>query len=249
MLDGSGGVFLTLLTESYAVRALLGSLAAVGLATLAVSTGMVRSGLARRLLILGPVLTAVAASITAVRANAGFLPSVGWGGSAPSLSFEALQGLTAAGLGVDLLLVLYGTVVGTLVLRRVFGMVTVRRVLARASRPARNSGLMRMTRKLSRKMGIPTPQVLLLRRCPGGAFTVGTLHPIVAVDPQLLRQLDDRELEGLLAHELAHIRRRDNLLWLGVGIARDLSFFLPPMHLAARWLRLEQEESADELAS
>jgi hypothetical protein len=47
----------------------------------------------------------------------------------------------------------------------------------------------------------------------------------------------------------AHVKRGDTAVsWL-VGLFRDLTFFLPPVHLAVRWLSHEQEESADELAS
>jgi beta-lactamase regulating signal transducer with metallopeptidase domain len=96
---------------------------------------------------------------------------------------------------------------------------------------------------------LPVPRLLLLPGCPGGAFACGALRPLVAADPCLLPALDDGELEGLVAHELAHLRRRDPLLCLLVGAFRDLTFFLPTVHVAARWLRHEQEESADEVAA
>ena len=72
-------------------------------------------------------------------------------------------------------------------------------------------------------------------------------HPDAKCVLDLVEQLDTRELEGLLAHELAHIARRDVPLNVAIGVIRDLTFFVPPLHLAARWLRQEQEHAADDL--
>ena len=106
-----------------------------------------------------------------------------------------------------------------------------------------------MTRRLAAQMQVRAPRLLTLAHCPGGAFAYGSRRPRIALDPDLLERLDDKELEGLLAHELAHVARRDGAIGLVVGLVRDVTFFLPALHTAARWLRKEQEESADELAS
>jgi hypothetical protein len=151
--------------------------------------------------------------------------------------------------GIDVLLLGYGLSASVLVARRLLGAVRARRLLSVAV-PADDHCLAVATvARLSRRMGLRTPRVLLLGDCPGGAFTIGLRRVFVAVDPALLEQLDERELEGLLAHELAHVARRDGLVQTLVGVCRDLTFFLPAVHLAARWLRREQEESADEVAS
>lgn len=253
-VQGSGGFFLSLLTESFAVRALLGSLAATGCAALAVRLGWVQSSRARRILVLAPVVTVAVAAVAVAREGGTYLPQlwVASGGSGPASQILQLLGefrIVSTSGGFDVLVLAYCAVVGVLTTRRIVGMIACRRLLWRAESPAAGAPEAALTYRLSRRMGIDPPRVRLLEGCPGGAFTTGTRHPVIVLDPALVAALDHRELEGLLAHELAHVRRRDTLLWLGAGILRDLTFFLPPLHFAVRWLRREQEESADELAS
>jgi Zn-dependent protease with chaperone function len=253
-VDSSGGFLLSLLTESFAVRALIGSLAAAALAALVVHLDGVRSSRARRILLLAPVLTAAIAALASLRHAEAYLPQL-WVASTvsgpPGQLLELLGELRALSTerGVDMLALGYLLVVAVLLTRRFAGHLAVRRLLVPAIAPTRHVHLVTRVNRLSAQMGIRAPRVLLLPGCPGGAFTAGLRRPVVVVDTALLHQLDEREMEGLLAHELAHIARRDTLVGLVVGVFRDCTFFLPPIHLAARWLRNEQEESADELAS
>lgn len=252
---GQGGFLLSLVTESFAVRALLGSLAAVVLAALAVRGDVVRSSGARRLLVLAPVMAAAVAAVASVYDRA-FLPQL-WVTTAAATNAAADPLLELLGdlrvmsdhRQMDLLVLAYLTVVAILAMRRVTGLMAVRRLLGRARPPVGYGRLVPVVHRYAECMGVRQPRVVLLDDCPGGAFTVGARRPVVALDPRLLDTLDDGELEGLVAHELAHIRRRDALLGLVVGTVRDVAFFLPPLHLAARWLRREQEESADTLAT
>ena len=251
-LGEPGGFLLSLVTESFAVRALLGSLAAAGLSAALVGSGAVRSSRARRLLLLAPVLTAAAAAVASI--GEVYLPQLSVtprAGSAAAALLEAFseRGALTAEAGLNLLVLTYGLIVAVLLSRRVAGVVTVRRAMRPAEPAEADSDLTRLLAALSESMGVRAPRLRLLPRCPGGAFTVGTRSPWVVVDPALVDELDEQELEGLLAHELAHIARRDTLLGSVVGVFRDFAFFLPPLHLAIGWLQREQEESADELAS
>lgn len=242
------GFFLHLMTQSFAVRALLGSLAAAGLASLAVRGELIRSSRARRLLVLAPVLSATGAAFAS--AGESFLPHlvIATSRGTPADRLLDLVGVAVSQRELSVLFVAYVVVAATLLTRRLLGLVAARRLLNRTT-PAADPRLEAVAANLTARMKVRTPRLVLLPSCPGGAFTIGTRRPVVAVDPILLHALDDRELEGLVAHELAHIRRRDTLLGLAVGIVRDLAFFLPPLHLATRWLRTEQEESADDLAT
>jgi beta-lactamase regulating signal transducer with metallopeptidase domain len=242
------GIFLHLMTQSFAVRALLGSLAAAGLVSLAVRGGLIRSSQARRLLVLAPVLTAAGAAFASVGES--FLPqlTIATSRATPADRLLDVVGVAVSQRELSVLFVVYALVTALLLARRLLGIVAARRLLAQST-PAAEPRLAAIVADLAARMRIRAPRLVLLASCPGGAFTIGTRRPVVAVDPMLLDALDDRELEGLIAHELAHIRRRDTLLGLTVGVVRDLAFFLPPLHLAARWLRSEQEESADDLAA
>lgn len=250
-----GGFLLSLVTESFAVRALLGSLAAAGLAALAVRYQVVRGRRARRLVVLAPVLVAATAALASLIDAEVYLPQL-WvtsatTGEAANQFVDLFWDLRAIANDrpVDVLAIGYVSVAAVLLLRRAVGAAALRRSLRRAVRPAEEAGLVSLVQRLADASGTRTPRVVLLEGCAGGAFTAGSRRPVIAVDPELLAQLDWRELEGLFAHEMAHIRRRDALLGIAVGVFRDLTFFLPPIYLVDRWLRVEQEESADELAS
>jgi hypothetical protein len=90
--------------------------------------------------------------------------------------------------------------------------------------------------------------VTVVGSCDGGAYVIGRRHPVIVLDGELLSRLDDDELEGVLAHELAHVRRRDNFVAGLLGTVRDLAFFVPGIGWAVRQLHRERELAADQVA-
>lgn len=243
--DVADGLGVLLSTNSFAARALLGSLIAALLAALAVRLNWVRSRRARRGLVLAPLATAASAAV----ASAGdtFLPQVlvSTSGDGQRMEFFG-EGYHVRQLAW--LLVAYAAIASFLLLRRLVSHLAIRAYVRRAE-PCRDPAVQAIVRRLASKLGIAAPPVLLSHRCPGGAFTTGLRHAVICLDPTLVKSLDVGELEGLLAHELAHVARRDVALNLAVGVVGDLTFFLAPLHFAARWLRHEQEHAADDLAS
>src|SRR5215510_8221543 len=71
-----------------------------------------------------------------------------------------------------------------------------------------------MVRRLTTKAGLPMPRLYVIPGDTPNAFATGRSpeHAAVAVTEGITRILDDEELEGVLAHELAHIRNRDTLI-------------------------------------
>ena len=71
-----------------------------------------------------------------------------------------------------------------------------------------------MVRRLVTRAGIPMPRVYLIPTDTPNAFATGRnpQHAAVAVTEGIMRILDQEELEGVLAHELAHVANRDVLI-------------------------------------
>jgi heat shock protein HtpX len=71
-----------------------------------------------------------------------------------------------------------------------------------------------IVRRLVMRAGIPMPKIYVIQDDSPNAFATGRNpeHAAVAVTTGILRILDDEELEGVLAHELAHVTNRDVLI-------------------------------------
>jgi heat shock protein HtpX len=71
-----------------------------------------------------------------------------------------------------------------------------------------------MVRRLTQRAGLPMPEIYVTPSMQPNAFATGRnpANAKVAVTEGILRALSPRELEGVLAHEIAHIRNRDILI-------------------------------------
>ncbi len=74
-------------------------------------------------------------------------------------------------------------------------------------------GLYDMVERLASRAGLPMPRVYVCPQPAPNAFATGRnpQHAAVAVTQGMLRNFPDHEIEGVLAHELAHVRHRDIL--------------------------------------
>ena len=71
-----------------------------------------------------------------------------------------------------------------------------------------------LVKELSEKAGLPMPKVFLIHEDAPNAFATGRNpdNASVAATTGILKILSDRELRGVMAHELAHVRHRDILI-------------------------------------
>lgn len=88
--------------------------------------------------------------------------------------------------------------------------------------------------RLSQKVGLPTPKVYLIPTDSPNAFATGRNphHASVAVTQGILGLLNDDELEGVIAHELGHVRNRDILI---SSIAATLAGAITWLAQVAKW--------------
>jgi len=71
-----------------------------------------------------------------------------------------------------------------------------------------------MVKRLCERMGLPEPKLWVIPQDAPNAFATGRnpSHSSVAVTMGLLRLMNDEEIEGVIAHELGHIKNRDILI-------------------------------------
>ena len=105
---------------------------------------------------------------------------------------------------------------------------------AREVDPQQAPGLYRMVERLAQRGGLPTPRVFVIPSDSPNAFATGRnpQHAVVAVTQGILKTLRDEELEGVLAHELAHVKNRDILI---SSIAATLAGAVMMLASMARW--------------
>jgi len=77
---------------------------------------------------------------------------------------------------------------------------------------------------------------------------VGVLRPTILLPVSLATGLSSEQIEAILAHELAHIRRWDHLVNLLQRIIEALLFFHPAIWLISRRIRIERENCCDDIA-
>jgi Zn-dependent protease with chaperone function len=80
----------------------------------------------------------------------------------------------------------------------------------------------------------------------GAPAVLGVIRPRISLPPGIERILTARELEAVLLHEVAHARRRDNLIRLVHEVGACLFWFHPLVWLAGSRLSLYRELSCDE---
>jgi heat shock protein HtpX len=97
--------------------------------------------------------------------------------------------------------------------------------------------LFRLIRELSLKAGLPMPRVYLISSPTPNAFATGRnpQHAAIAVTAGLLKMLGTEELEGVLAHELGHIKNRDILIGSIAAVMAGAISYLATM---AQWAML-----------
>ena len=101
---------------------------------------------------------------------------------------------------------------------------------------------------LARRMGLTRPVAILESARVQVPVVVGHLRPLILLPVSLASQLPVAQLEAILAHELAHVRRHDYLVNLWQTLAETVLFYHPAVWWLSRRLRQERENCCDDLA-
>jgi heat shock protein HtpX len=92
---------------------------------------------------------------------------------------------------------------------------------------AESPRLYRMVKSISERAGLPMPRIGIIPTQTPNAFATGRnpKNAVVCATEGIMRLLDDNELEGVLAHEMAHVKDRDILVMtIAATVAGAVSF-------------------------
>ncbi len=131
--------------------------------------------------------------------------------------------------------------------RLVGGWFAVRR-LVRLTDDAPDAPWTSIVKKVSRRLALGrTVRVLQSTRIEV-PMVIGTLNPLLLVPACGLSGLPPEQIEAIVAHELAHIRRHDYLVNLLQSAVETLLFYHPGVWWVSHVIRMEREHCCDDLA-
>jgi uncharacterized protein (TIGR03435 family) len=132
-------------------------------------------------------------------------------------------------------------------LRLPSGSVAAARLRSRLVRPAPGEWQQALDR-LKSSIRVSRPVRLLVSSLVQAPAVVGWLRPVVLVPVGALAGLPPEQIEALLLHELAHIRRHDYLVNLLQSVAEALLFYHPAVWWVSGHIRAERELCCDDAA-
>jgi beta-lactamase regulating signal transducer with metallopeptidase domain len=106
----------------------------------------------------------------------------------------------------------------------------------------------RMTSRLSRRLHITRAIRLLESSLVDVPTVIGFMKPVILLPASVLGGLTPQQLEAILAHELAHIRRHDYVVNLLQTLVETVLFYHPAVWWVSRRIRVERENCCDDLA-
>jgi uncharacterized protein (TIGR03435 family) len=119
--------------------------------------------------------------------------------------------------------------------------------LQRAAGSSDETALTRVT-QLAGRIGITRSVRVLVSSLADGPSVVGWLRPAILLPPAAAMGLTPEQLEAVLAHELAHVKRHDYLINMFQIIAETLFFYHPVVWWVSKQMRIERELCCDDIA-
>lgn len=141
-------------------------------------------------------------------------------------------------------------IAGVLVLtvRLLGGWLQVSRIRRSARRPTEGDWTAMVTR-LARQLGVNRMVPLLESTLVGVPIVIGWLRPMILVPAGVFAGLGPEQVEAILAHELAHIRRGDYVVNALQRVVEVVLFYHPAVWWLSARIRQEREHGCDDLAA
>jgi beta-lactamase regulating signal transducer with metallopeptidase domain/Tfp pilus assembly protein PilF len=111
-----------------------------------------------------------------------------------------------------------------------------------------DAGILETANRVAQRMGLDRATQVLVSDGTGGPSVVGWLRPVILLPACAISGLSAEQLEAVLAHELAHIRRYDALVNLAQMAIETVLFYHPAVWWVSHRIRQERELCCDDLA-
>jgi len=121
--------------------------------------------------------------------------------------------------------------------------------LRRSGEVVADSALLSRFDAIAKRLRISRPVQILVSTQAKVPMVIGCLKPVVLLPAGLLSGLDARQLEAIIAHELAHIRRHDYLINLVQNLVETVFFFHPAVWWTSVQVRRDRENCCDDVAA
>jgi TonB family protein len=177
---------------------------------------------------------------------------------APVATFLSIHDFATGGAGIaglpvatpfwmNWLVVLWLTGIAVLSLRAMIGW-HLARSLGRRDTLDLPAVLLRRCQNLQRRLAVAWPIRFALSRRIDAPMVIGWLRPVVLIPLSALAGLAPAQLDALILHELAHIRRFDTVINILLTAVETILFYHPAVWWVSRQVRIEREHCCDDLA-
>ena len=102
--------------------------------------------------------------------------------------------------------------------------------------------------RVATRLGLRTVVRVVESRLVHTPTVVGWLRPVILLPIAAVTNLSPAQVEAVLAHELAHVRRHDYIVNVAQALAETLLFYHPAVWWVSRRIRTEREHCCDDLA-
>jgi uncharacterized protein (TIGR03435 family) len=118
----------------------------------------------------------------------------------------------------------------------------------RRGQPSTDARLLSTVSALAARIGVGQPVRVIVSALADGPAAVGWLRPVLLLPPATAMGLTASQLEAVIAHELAHVKRHDYLVNLIQIVAETLFFYHPAVWWTSKQIRAERELCCDDIA-
>jgi beta-lactamase regulating signal transducer with metallopeptidase domain/uncharacterized GH25 family protein len=163
--------------------------------------------------------------------------------SPPSL-WERLQSISRT--AAPFVVILYAIGVALMFVKLAFG-VRVSRRLRCVSRPISDAHILARMAEQAKKLSMRIAPVIACCEQTAVPIVVGVLRPMILIPAAMVNGLTIEQLEFVLTHELAHLRRRDHWMIVVQRVLEAILFFHPVTWYLSHRIHDDRETSCDDL--